>query len=52
MTSAPLNVGLVFGGASGEHAVSIRSANTVLAGLDGLAVAIATLQYKSWIKRN
>jgi hypothetical protein len=30
MTSTPLRVGLVFGGASGEHAVSIRSAVTVL----------------------
>ncbi|MEB3333474.1 MAG: D-alanine--D-alanine ligase family protein [Cyanobacteriota bacterium] len=30
---APIRVGLVFGGASGEHAVSIRSAITVLAGL-------------------
>ena len=29
----PLPVGLVFGGASGEHAVSIRSARTVLAAL-------------------
>jgi D-alanine-D-alanine ligase len=33
MTSSPLRLGLVFGGASGEHAVSIRSAATVLAGL-------------------
>ncbi|MEO1002710.1 MAG: D-alanine--D-alanine ligase family protein [Cyanobacteria bacterium J06638_7] len=31
--SAPLRVGLVFGGASGEHAVSIRSAATVAQGL-------------------
>ena len=29
MTSAPTQLGLVFGGVSGEHAVSIRSANTV-----------------------
>ena len=29
----PLRVGLVFGGASGEHPVSIRSAATVLSGL-------------------
>lgn len=29
----PLSVGLVFGGASGEHAVSIRSARTVLEAL-------------------
>jgi D-alanine-D-alanine ligase len=29
----PCRVGLVFGGASGEHAVSIRSANTVVAAL-------------------
>ena len=29
MTSAPTLLGLVFGGVSGEHAVSIRSANTV-----------------------
>ncbi|MDI9406812.1 MAG: D-alanine--D-alanine ligase family protein [Chitinophagaceae bacterium] len=29
----PVRVGLVFGGASGEHAVSIRSAATVLRGL-------------------
>ncbi|MEB3193624.1 MAG: D-alanine--D-alanine ligase family protein [Cyanobacteriota bacterium] len=29
----PIRVGLVFGGASGEHAVSIRSAATVLGGL-------------------
>jgi D-alanine-D-alanine ligase len=35
MPDAPSStlVGLVFGGASGEHAVSIRSAQTVLAGL-------------------
>jgi D-alanine-D-alanine ligase len=31
----PIRVGLVFGGASGEHAVSIRSAATVLGGLRG-----------------
>jgi D-alanine-D-alanine ligase len=31
--SAPTRVGLVFGGASGEHAVSIRSAATVARGL-------------------
>jgi len=30
---SPCRVGLVFGGASGEHAVSIRSANTVVAAL-------------------
>ena len=33
VASSPTRVGLVFGGASGEHAVSIRSAITVLAGL-------------------
>jgi D-alanine-D-alanine ligase len=33
MTSTPLHLGLVFGGASGEHAVSIRSATTVVEGL-------------------
>jgi D-alanine-D-alanine ligase len=33
MPSSPLHLGLVFGGASGEHAVSIRSAATVAAGL-------------------
>ncbi|MFM7085587.1 MAG: D-alanine--D-alanine ligase family protein [Cyanobium sp.] len=33
MTPSALHVGLVFGGASGEHAVSIRSAATVLQGL-------------------
>ena len=33
MPSSPCHVGLVFGGASGEHAVSIRSANTVVAAL-------------------
>ncbi|MFM7361288.1 MAG: D-alanine--D-alanine ligase family protein [Cyanobium sp.] len=33
MTPSPLHLGLVFGGASGEHAVSIRSAATVLGGL-------------------
>ncbi len=33
MTSTPTHVGLVFGGKSGEHAVSIRSATTVLKGL-------------------
>ncbi len=33
MASAPTHLGLVFGGASGEHAVSIRSARTVLGGL-------------------
>jgi D-alanine-D-alanine ligase len=31
MTPTPLAVGLIFGGASGEHAVSIRSAATVAA---------------------
>lgn len=31
--TAPLTVGLIFGGDSGEHAVSIRSAATVAAGL-------------------
>jgi D-alanine-D-alanine ligase len=31
--SAPLTIGLIFGGASGEHAVSIRSAATVARGL-------------------
>ena len=31
----PVRVGLVFGGASGEHPVSIRSAATVLRGLQG-----------------
>jgi len=33
MSSAPTQLGLVFGGVSGEHAVSIRSANTVDAAL-------------------
>jgi D-alanine-D-alanine ligase len=33
MPHSPVCVGLVFGGASGEHAVSIRSAATVLAAL-------------------
>jgi D-alanine-D-alanine ligase len=33
MTSEPTQLGLVFGGVSGEHAVSIRSANTVAAAL-------------------
>ncbi len=33
MAAIPTRVGLVFGGASGEHAVSIRSAQTVLRGL-------------------
>ncbi|MBM5819361.1 MAG: D-alanine--D-alanine ligase [Cyanobacteria bacterium K_DeepCast_150m_m2_101] len=33
MTSEPMQLGLVFGGVSGEHAVSIRSANTVAAAL-------------------
>jgi D-alanine-D-alanine ligase len=33
MASVPTRVGLVFGGASGEHAVSILSARTVLRGL-------------------
>lgn len=32
-SSRPLTIGLLFGGASGEHAVSIRSARTVLSGL-------------------
>ena len=32
-TSTPVQIGLVFGGDSGEHAVSIRSAITVLQGL-------------------
>ncbi|MEB3326336.1 MAG: D-alanine--D-alanine ligase family protein [Synechococcus sp.] len=36
---APLQVGLIFGGASGEHAVSIRSAATVARGLTGGANA-------------
>jgi D-alanine-D-alanine ligase len=33
MTVRPLRVGLIFGGASGEHAVAIRSAATVARGL-------------------
>ena len=33
MTREPMQLGLVFGGVSGEHAVSIRSANTVAAAL-------------------
>ena len=33
MTQLPTHLGLVFGGVSGEHAVSIRSAATVLAAL-------------------
>jgi D-alanine-D-alanine ligase len=33
--SDTIHVGVVFGGASGEHAVSIRSAQTVVAGLRG-----------------
>ena len=33
MSSEPTQLGLVFGGVSGEHAVSIRSANTVAAAL-------------------
>ena len=33
MTGKRTTVGLVFGGASGEHDVSIRSARTVLTGL-------------------
>jgi D-alanine-D-alanine ligase len=33
MTPTPIAVGLIFGGASGEHAVSIRSAATVAAAL-------------------
>ena len=34
MTLSRTHIGLVFGGASGEHAVSIRSAQTVLRGLN------------------
>ena len=34
-TSTPVQIGLVFGGDSGEHAVSIRSAITVFQGLRG-----------------
>lgn len=33
MSSEPMQLGLVFGGVSGEHAVSIRSANTVASAL-------------------
>ena len=33
MTPPPIAVGLIFGGASGEHSVSIRSAATVAAAL-------------------
>ena len=33
MSPSPTHLGLVFGGVSGEHAVSIRSANTVVAAL-------------------
>ena len=33
MSASPTHLGLVFGGVSGEHAVSIRSANTVAAAL-------------------
>jgi D-alanine-D-alanine ligase len=35
MALSPLCVGVVFGGASGEHAVSIRSARTVIGALRG-----------------
>ena len=34
MPQSPVRIGLVFGGASGEHAVSIRSANTVIGALE------------------
>ncbi|MEB3159118.1 MAG: D-alanine--D-alanine ligase family protein [Synechococcus sp.] len=34
MAPSPVRIGLVFGGASGEHAVSIRSANTVIGALE------------------
>ena len=30
MPSSPVRIGVVFGGASGEHAVSIRSAITII----------------------
>jgi D-alanine-D-alanine ligase len=33
MPSSPVRIGVVFGGASGEHAVSIRSAITVIRAL-------------------
>ena len=33
MPTSPLRVGVVFGGASGEHDVSIRSASTVIKAL-------------------
>jgi len=33
MPSSPVRIGVVFGGASGEHAVSIRSAITVIKAL-------------------
>ena len=33
MSTVPSRVGLIFGGASGEHAVSIRSAATVAGAL-------------------
>ena len=33
MSTAPTRVGLIFGGASGEHAVSVRSAATIAAAL-------------------
>jgi D-alanine-D-alanine ligase len=39
MVIPPLRVGVVFGGDSGEHAVSIRSARTVIGGLRGGANA-------------
>ena len=35
MSTAPTRVGLIFGGASGEHAVSVRSAATIAGALRG-----------------
>lgn len=52
MAKRKIRVGIVFGGRSGEHEVSLASANSVMANLDGdtyEAVPIAITKEGSWL---
>src|ERR1700724_3583672 len=52
MTKKKIRVGIVFGGRSGEHEVSLASANSVMANLDSdkyEAVPIAITKEGSWL---
>jgi D-alanine-D-alanine ligase len=52
MAKRKIRVGIVFGGRSGEHEVSLASATSVMANLDGdkyEAVPIAITKEGSWL---